>query len=222
MVGLRQKAATYPAIASGSQVEVLVQCALPTPLPEKGVVAVRTLVAHNQIGVLTGYNITNHSMVGFSAVSAGLGARTDEAPVPANQTALELRVYVDGHLVETFFSGDAVITTVTANLAPSASISSSFVNTAALSCQVTSWTLGLDKGLSTTNAARHFKTDDRGPRKKILPAGPCVKAEDCSLNGECVSGRCVCTASWSGHNCERLALRPLPAEYGYGRTPKIT
>ena len=105
---------------------------------------------------------------------------------------------------------------------PSASISSSFVNTAALSCRVSSWTLGLDKGLSTTNAARHFKTDDRGPWKKILPAGPCVKAEDCSLNGECVSGRCVCTASWSGHNCERLALRPLPARYGYGRTPNIT
>jgi hypothetical protein len=47
--------------------------------------------------------------------------------------------------VETFFSGDAVITTVTGNVISSGSISSSFVNTAALSCNVSSWTLGLNK-----------------------------------------------------------------------------
>lgn len=47
--------------------------------------------------------------------------------------------------VETFFSGDAVITTITGNVISSGSISSSFVNTAALSCNVSSWTLGLNK-----------------------------------------------------------------------------
>ena len=59
----------------------------------------------------------------------------------------------------------------------------------------------------------------------ILPAGRCSKDEDCSLNGKCntASGDCVCTASWTGHNCQELALRPLPAAPGgYGVIPNVT
>jgi hypothetical protein len=41
-------------------------------------------------------------------------------------------------------AGDAVITTITGNAVPSASITSSLVNTAGLTgCNVSSWTLGL-------------------------------------------------------------------------------
>jgi hypothetical protein len=62
-----------------------------------------------------------------------------------------------------------------------------------------------------------------GPWRRILPAGNCSGAQDCSLNGACVDGRCQCEASWTGHNCQRLALLPLPAgAEGYGRAPNIT
>ena len=40
-----------------------------------------------------------------------------------------------------------------------------------------------------------------------LRAGACQDAMDCSLNGGCVGGRCVCDAAWSGHpNCDVLAF----------------
>ena len=94
-----------------------------------------------------GYNFTAGSTLGFASVTASLsplGARTDTAPVSPNRTSLELRVFVDGHLVESFFGGDAVVTTVTGNVVASAHVTSSFVNTAAgLHCSVRSWALGL-------------------------------------------------------------------------------
>jgi hypothetical protein len=34
----------------------------------------------------------------------------------------------------------------------------------------------------------------------------CVTEEDCSLNGECVDGACVCIAAWTGARCARLNL----------------
>eukprot|EP01052_Picozoa_sp_SAG31_P018730 SAG31_NODE_1339_length_8727_cov_6.433125_8_plen_351_part_00 len=44
--------------------------------------------------------------------------------------------------------------------------------------------------------------------------------EKCGTDRESVTLQC--TASWTGHNCQHLALQPLPAEYGYGRLPNIT
>ena len=57
---------------------------------------------------------------------------------------IELRVFVDGNLVETFFhGGEAFLFTSTRNNVPSANVSSAFVNTAGLDCNVSSWVLGL-------------------------------------------------------------------------------
>ena len=56
----------------------------------------------------------------------------------------------------------------------------------------------------------------------ILPRGPCETDEHCSLNGVCDAGACVCTASWRGHNCQHLALQPVPKVAGYGWAPNIT
>jgi hypothetical protein len=46
-------------------------------------------------------------------------------------------------MVETFFGGHAVITTVTSNTVPSSRITSAVVNTAGLDCNVSSWTLSV-------------------------------------------------------------------------------
>ena len=83
---------------------------------------------------------------GFAEVPASLsvlGARKDLTPPLAAGVALELRVFVDGHMAETFYGGHAVITTITSNTVPSAGVGSAFVNSAGLDCNVSSWTLGL-------------------------------------------------------------------------------
>ena len=83
---------------------------------------------------------------GFAEVPASLsvlGARKDLTPPLAAGAALELRVFVDGHMAETFYGGHAVITTITSNTVPSAGVGSAFVNSAGLDCNVSSWTLGL-------------------------------------------------------------------------------
>eukprot|EP01051_Picozoa_sp_SAG22_P021427 SAG22_NODE_4722_length_1181_cov_4.177449_3_plen_66_part_00 len=57
---------------------------------------------------------------------------------------IELRVFVDGQLVETFFQGETSITTATSNEVGCDALSSEFINTANVSsCNVTSWVLGL-------------------------------------------------------------------------------
>lgn len=56
----------------------------------------------------------------------------------------------------------------------------------------------------------------------ILPKGLCSSDEHCSLNGICAVGKCICTASWTGHNCQHLALRPVPKIAGYGWNPNVT
>ena len=43
------------------------------------------------------------------------------------------------------------------------------------------------------------------------------------MNGVCTAGSCACFASWRGHNCQYLALEPVPKEgAGYGWAPNIT
>lgn len=60
------------------------------------------------------------------------------------------------------------------------------------------------------------------PWQPILPKGPCSSDEHCSLNGICAAGKCLCTASWRGHNCQYLALQPVPKVAGYGWNPNIS
>ena len=164
--GLRKHQASFPALARGSQVEVTVRCRRPASgWPTSGLVAVKTLQAVGQELTL-GYEFTSDSyesgtqasapgatasasVNGFADVPASLsvlGARKDRTPPLPGVVAsasLELRVFVDGHMTETFFGGHSVITTVTSNTVPSANIGSAFVNTASLSCNVSSWTLAL-------------------------------------------------------------------------------
>ena len=61
------------------------------------------------------------------------------------------------------------------------------------------------------------------PWRPILPKGRCTTDEHCSLNGACTGGECVCTtASWRGHNCQHLALEPVPKVAGYGWAPNVS
>ena len=44
---------------------------------------------------------------------------------------------------------------------------------------------------------------------------PCRSNSDCSLNGECHSGKCACRKAWSGRRCEKLMLLPARRDEGY-------
>jgi hypothetical protein len=39
-------------------------------------------------------------------------------------------------------------------------------------------------------------------------AGGCASSLDCSLNGNCIAGRCACDVGWRGPGCAALALAP--------------
>ena len=113
--GLRQGPAVQAPpgdIANGAQIEVLVQCKLPAGgVPKAGVVGVTTLVHSSQVGVSVGYDFSNQTHPGFATVPVGLGnglgGRTDRAPLreALQGNTLELQVFVDGQIIETFFNG---------------------------------------------------------------------------------------------------------------------
>ena len=46
-------------------------------------------------------------------------------------------------------------------------------------------------------------------------AAACESAMDCSLNGDCASGSCVCDAGWTGDACGTLDFLPTPPSAGY-------
>ena len=149
LLALRQgKAVAGPAIAAGGQVEVLVQCALPALPPTTGRLGVTTLQtpSKNQ-SIFVGYAFGKAGAAGVAAVPAALGlygntSRTDSAPLAPPLALIELRVLVDGGLVETFFGGgEASITTATGNTALASTFASSLVNDAKLECNVSSWVL---------------------------------------------------------------------------------
>eukprot|EP01047_Picozoa_sp_COSAG01_P051498 COSAG01_NODE_5321_length_4335_cov_3.928234_4_plen_199_part_00 len=151
-VKLRQQHSTFPALADGAQVEITARCERPKTgsWPASGLLAVKTLQATGQALTL-GYEFGAGAAIrGFADVPASLsvlGARKDVTPnlfldVVAD-AELELRVFVDGHMAETFFGGHAVITTITSNTLPSAVLGSAFVNSARLNCSVSSWKLAL-------------------------------------------------------------------------------
>jgi hypothetical protein len=51
----------------------------------------------------------------------------------------------------------------------------------------------------------------------LAAAAGCKTNKDCSLNGVCTSGACVCDAAWEGDKCQTLAL--LPAKKVHPTTP---
>ena len=110
-------------------------------------VGVKTLMAGTQ-ALTVGFNFEHGKVTGIAQYDATLGAqgkaRTDSTPVLNRGSSFELRVFVDGHMVESFFDGQQVISSVTANTQPSAKLNSAFVNTASgIQCDVTSWVVGL-------------------------------------------------------------------------------
>ena len=129
-------------IAPGAQLEFEAVCAVPASVPTRGVLGLSTLRAapSQPDSVLVGYDFaqaTAGNLTGFATVPPELGHALDGPTI-------ELRVFVDGNLVETFFhGGEAFLFTSTRNNVPSANVSSAFVNTAGLDCNVSSWVLGL-------------------------------------------------------------------------------
>lgn len=51
-----------------------------------------------------------------------------------------------------------------------------------------------------------------------LVTSSCTTDEDCSLNGVCSRGACVCDAGWTASDCGALDIRPAKRPSGYNRT----
>lgn len=51
----------------------------------------------------------------------------------------------------------------------------------------------------------------------VSTASACVTDLDCSLNGVCTAGSCVCDAGWTSTSCGQLALAPTNASEGRNR-----
>ena len=163
MKGLRTGAATQgPSIATGAQVEVLIQCTVPGTPPTSGILSLNTLQTTNKNQtVQVGYDFgAKH---GFASVPAALNfdsttSRTDVTPQLEvfNWTTktIDLHVFVDGSRIETFFNGETTITTSTKNGVPGNELSSTLINTQKLDCHVSSWALALPK------ASARLKLDD--------------------------------------------------------------
>ena len=49
----------------------------------------------------------------------------------------------------------------------------------------------------------------------VAPSWSCETETDCSLLGECVSGKCVCDPGWKGHKCGQVDLLPASRYGGY-------
>lgn len=132
-------------LAAGGQIEVLVQCQVPSVKPTAGVLGVNTLQQGGEF-VQVGYDFG--TMSGFATVPASLGGgiartdRTDTLQTLFQGSTIELHVFVDGQMIETFFQGETSITTGNNNAVPTNQLTSSFVNTANLDCKVSSWVLG--------------------------------------------------------------------------------
>ena len=47
-----------------------------------------------------------------------------------------------------------------------------------------------------------------------ITAATCSSRADCSHNGECVTGRCNCSAGWVGMTCHQLNFRPSSTSLG--------
>lgn len=62
-----------------------------------------------------------------------------------------------------------------------------------------------------------------GKQWPLAPLGTCTSAEDCSLNGDCESGVCVCDNFWSGSAaCDVLSLLPANHSEGYRNSSGVS
>ena len=60
------------------------------------------------------------------------------------------------------------------------------------------------------------------PTPSPPPAQQCATPKDCSYNGACSGGRCVCSRAWTGPACGQLALMPLePESSGIYKDPAV-
>ena len=50
----------------------------------------------------------------------------------------------------------------------------------------------------------------------------CISDKDCSLNGLCTNGSCVCDPPWGGGKCGVLQFAPAPVTGAYGEAPNVT
>lgn len=93
---------------------------------------------------------------------------------------------------------------------------------------------------SETDTALSLKTDDESAARhpnssssaslaygsRILlkndDEGNCASDIDCSLNGKCNSGSCICDRPWTGDACGQLSFRPVTMPQGYGMSPNKT
>jgi hypothetical protein len=49
-----------------------------------------------------------------------------------------------------------------------------------------------------------------------VSAGECSSSVDCSLNGDCEAGMCICDSPWSkNENCDVLSVEPMEIDSGY-------
>ena len=53
----------------------------------------------------------------------------------------------------------------------------------------------------------------------IVAALACVNDSDCSLNGVCDRGQCVCRQGWSGEDCSALKIGVVNASQGRNGLP---
>jgi len=56
-----------------------------------------------------------------------------------------------------------------------------------------------------------------------VEGGPCTDSDDCSLNGDCTDGACVCNTPWAGADCAHLLILPSSTPAGgaiYGVSPR--
>ena len=155
-LGLRKSSAKFPVLASGSRGD---PCAVhhPRACTERRCAGRSHTATHSQpVDHLKlqfqrerndrlGARLRRRSSQSFDpwrANGRGVAGRTEQR----NQFGY-LRVYVDGHMVETFFGKHSVITVPPSrvmNVVPTGKISSSFVSTAGLKCSnISSWTLSL-------------------------------------------------------------------------------
>eukprot|EP00662_Eupelagonemidae_sp_cell21_P057378 gene57378-biopygen111561 len=138
---------------------------------------------HGGQSVQVGYDFKNKS--GFATVPASLGAgvglRTDRAPLQSalQGDTIELNVFVDGNMIETFFNGEATITTAVNNQVATDLLTSSFINTANLECTVGSWILGLSAPPPAGWKPTYCQNCFTGGNRVVKDVGPNIEVGDC-------------------------------------------
>lgn len=72
------------------------------------------------------------------------------------------------------------------------------------------------QGIMNTNSSA-------AARITALDGSTCINSEDCSLNGNCTNGACVCRTPWQGVDCAQLQILPSSTSSGgaiYGVSPR--